>query len=420
MPRAIHRTVLVRLFLVWLLLSVSGGALVYRLQTERLDRRVVKLALDESSALTAACAEHARRPDARSVTELRRRSEETLRAQFVVVDLYDADRKPLLAVIRPGDDPITRTARDRVRELPLGSQPRHRRFYSGGRLLLEIMAPLSDERGAPLGYFRAIYQVRPETQKSIEEDVFGALALLVAALLAAAVALYPVIILLNRGLARSAAELLEGNLELMDVLGVAIAERDADTNAHNYRVTLYAVRLGEVLGLDPESVRTLIVGAFLHDVGKIGIPDAVLLKPSALTEEEIKIMHGHVMKGVDIIARSTWLKDARRVVEFHHEKFDGSGYPKGAKGAEIPLVARIFAVADVFDALASRRPYKNPMGLDEVLRLMTAERGTHFDPEVLDAFVPLVPALYREIACAGEDVPEAMVKSLVRRRFALE
>ncbi len=372
MPRGIHRTVLGRLFLVWLLLSAAGGALVDRLQTERLDRRVVKLALDESSALTAACAEHARRPDARGIEELRRRSEEILRAQFVVVDLYDADRKPLLEVIRPGDDPIGREARARVRELPLGAKPRHRRFYSGGRLLLQVMVPLSDRNGAPLGYFRAIYQVRAEAQKAIEEDVFGALALLVAALLAAAVALYPIIILLNRGLARSAAELLEGNLELMDVLGVAIAERDSDTNAHNYRGTLYAVRLGEALGLDAESVRTLISGAFLHDVGKIGIPDAVLLKPGPLTAEETAIMHGHVMKGVGIVARSARLKDARRVVEFHHEKFDGSGYPKGVKGAEIPLVARIFAVADVFDALASRRPYKEPLALDEVLRLMTA------------------------------------------------
>ena len=420
MPRGIHRTVVGRLLLVWLLLSASGGALVYRLQTERLDRRVVKFALDESATLTAAFAEYARRPGERRIEDLRRLSEAHVRAQFVVVDLYDADSRPILEVVRPGDDRIGREAHERVGALPLGGKPRHRRFTLDGRLLLQVMVPLFDDSGTALGYFRAIYQVRDETRKAIEEDVFGALALLVAAVLAASVALYPVIILLNRGLIRSAAELLEGNIELMDVLGGAIAERDSDTNAHNHRVTLYSLRLGEALGLDEESLRALIAGAFLHDVGKIGIRDAVLLKPAALTAEETEIMRGHVMKGVGIIARSQWLSGARGVVEFHHEKFDGSGYPKGLKGARIPLVARIFAVADVFDALASRRPYKEPMGLEEVLRVMRPMSGAHFDPDVLNAFVALAPALYREVASASEAEAEAMLARVVRLHFGLE
>ncbi len=418
MLRGLHRTILVRLFLVWLLLSIGGGALVYHLQIEKLDRRVVKLALEESAELTASCARHARRPDARGLTDLRRRSEDAVRERFVDVELDDADRRPILEAVRPGDGRLAAQAHARLGELKLGGRPRHRRFYADGRLLLLVMVPVSRSDGAPLGYFRAVYQVREETQKEIEADVFGALALLVAALLAAAVTLYPVILLLARGLLRASAELLEGNLELLDVLGVVIAERDEDTNAHNYRVTLYAARLGEARGLDSESLRSLIAGAFLHDVGKVGIPDAVLLKPSGLTEEETAIMHGHVMKGVQIIARAKWLRDARRVVEFHHEKFDGGGYPKGLKGEGIPLVARIFAVADVFDALVWRRPYKEPLDLAQALRLMEAQRGAHFDPEVLDAFLILAPALYDRIARAKEEDVEAELKSLARRRFA--
>lgn len=214
-------------------------------------------------------------------------------------------------------------------------------------------------------------------------------------------------------------ELMDANLELLDVLGRAVAERDTDTNVHNYRVTLYSVRLGETLGLDDKRLRDLTAGAFLHDVGKIGIRDAVLLKPGPLTPEETKVMHGHVMKGVEIISRAKWLRGARAVVENHHEKFDGSGYPKGLKGSQIPLVARIFAVADVFDALASHRPYKETFDLDRALGIMKDLRGSHFDPEVFDAFLVIAADLHREIAGITESEAVEMLRRVVLRRFRL-
>jgi len=215
-------------------------------------------------------------------------------------------------------------------------------------------------------------------------------------------------------------ELLDANLELLDVLGRAIAERDSDTNAHNYRVTLYSVKLAETLGLDDKRVRDLTAGAFLYDVGKIGIRDAVLLKPGPLTPDETVIMREHVMKGVAIISRAKWLRGARAVVECHHEKYDGTGYPKGLAGAQIPLIARIFAVADVFDALTSHRVYKEPFELEKVVALMAAKSGNHFDPEVVDAFLVIAAGLYEEIAHATEEQAAEMLKALVRRRFKLE
>lgn len=226
--------------------------------------------------------------------------------------------------------------------------------------------------------------------------------------------------MLNPERDRLTEELMDANLELLDVLGRAIAERDTDTNVHNYRVTLYSVRLGETLGLDDKRLRDLIAGAFLHDVGKIGIRDAVLLKPGPLTPEETAIMHEHVMKGVEIISRAKWLRGARAVVENHHEKFDGTGYPKGLKGAQIPLVARIFAVADVFDALASHRPYKKPLDLDRALAIMKPLSGSHFDPEVFDAFLVIADVLYREIAGITEPAAVEMLRRIVMRRFRLE
>ena len=195
---------------------------------------------------------------------------------------------------------------------------------------------------------------------------------------------------------------LKGNLEMASVLGAAIAKRDSDTGDHNFRVTLYAIKLGEAVGLDANAMRQLIHGAFLHDVGKIGISDNILLKPGKLSDEEFAIMRTHVALGVDIIAKSDWLQGAREVIEGHHEKFDGKGYLRGLKGEEIPLNARIFAIVDVFDALTSRRPYKEPMSLDTALGIIQKDAGTHFDPKLVTTFLEIAPAMHASIGSAGE------------------
>jgi HD-GYP domain-containing protein (c-di-GMP phosphodiesterase class II) len=132
-------------------------------------------------------------------------------------------------------------------------------------------------------------------------------------------------------------------------------------------------------------MRSLIKGSLLHDVGKIGVRDRVLLKPGKLDREEFEEMKLHVRHGLDIVGRSRWLADAMPVVECHHEKMDGTGYPAGLNGETIPLLARIFAIADVFDALTSQRPYKKAFSYDEAMSIMREGRGTHFDPRLFDA-----------------------------------
>jgi HD-GYP domain-containing protein (c-di-GMP phosphodiesterase class II) len=163
-------------------------------------------------------------------------------------------------------------------------------------------------------------------------------------------------------------------------------------------VTLYSTRIGEVIGLPHSEMRVLIKGAFLHDVGKLGIPDNVLLKPTKLDTQEFTIMKTHVDKGADIVQRSTWLNDGTKVVGYHHEKYAGGGYPRGLKGEEIPITARIFAVADVFDALTSHRPYKKPLTFEETMDILDLDRGKHFDPAVLDAFGKVAKGLYDRYA----------------------
>ena len=231
------------------------------------------------------------------------------------------------------------------------------------------------------------------------------------------IAIYPIVISLNQGLFKLSAALLKSNVELMEVLGSAVAKRDADTHVHNYRVTIYAIRLAEALGLSEHEIRRLMTGAFLHDVGKIGIADAVLRKPKSLTDEEANMLRAHVALGVDIISKANWLEGARDVVEFHHEKFDGSGYLKGLKGDGIPLNARIFAIVDVFDALTSRRPYKEPLSFDDAMAIVHRGRGSHFDPRLVDAFDTVAPRLFSEINSAEDGVVEGALRGLVDRYF---
>lgn len=166
-------------------------------------------------------------------------------------------------------------------------------------------------------------------------------------------------------------DLLDANLDELSLLGSAIAKRDSDTDAHNYRVTLYSVRLAEAIKLDETLMHSLIKGSFLHDVRKIGIRDDILLKQGSLDEEQFSIMKTHVMHGSDIIKQSAWLKDSLSIVACHHEKFDGSGYPSGLKGDEISL--------------------------EESLKIMEKGRGSHFDPKLLDAFQTIAPGLYTNI-----------------------
>jgi HD-GYP domain-containing protein (c-di-GMP phosphodiesterase class II) len=175
--------------------------------------------------------------------------------------------------------------------------------------------------------------------------------------------------------------------------------------------------MGESAGLDAPAMRALLKGAFLHDVGKLGIRDSILLKPGKLDVAEFGEMKHHVPHGLDIIERSSWLRDAAGVVGHHHEKWDGSGYGTGLRGEEIPLSARIFAVADVFDALTSRRPYKEPLSFEEAMAILEKGRGSHFDPAVLDLFSRMARELHGRLAGEEGETPRAEVAALMDRWF---
>ena len=183
----------------------------------------------------------------------------------------------------------------------------------------------------------------------------------------------------------------EARLDILARLARAAEFRDDDTGEHTRRVGEVAAALARQLGMTAEEVEDIRVTAPLHDVGKIGIPDGILLKADSLTTAERRLMETHTSIGAELLAKSPWplLRMAREIALYHHERWDGSGYPFGLAGKDIPLAARIVAVADVFDALGHERTYRRALARGEVLDQIEAGSGTHFDPRVAKAFLEM-------------------------------
>jgi putative two-component system response regulator len=184
-------------------------------------------------------------------------------------------------------------------------------------------------------------------------------------------------------------DLKQAHLDTIFRLGVAAEYRDKETANHIKRMSHYCALIARGLGWSEEAVETILWSSLMHDVGKLGIPDSILQKPGRLTPEERKVMELHTTIGGSILkgAKAPVLLKSRIVALTHHEKIDGTGYPRGLKGGKIPLEGRITILADVFDALSSKRVYKEAMPEAEVLRILTEGRGTHFDPAILDVFL---------------------------------
>lgn len=285
-----------------------------------------------------------------------------------------------------------------------------------GRPWLRVAIPMISRTGGPVGSLKGIFAFSEAAIADFRLRGVRAMAGVVLVVLLTAALIYPIVRRLLRRVTDYSVQLLDANLATLATLGSAVAQRDSDTNAHNYRVTLYSVRLAEEAGLPPPTVRTLIKGAFLHDVGKIGIPDRILLKPGRLDDAEFTIMKTHVEHGRDIVSRSSWLQDALDVVCAHHEQVGGRGYPRGLTGEDIPITARIFAIADVFDALTSRRPYKEPWPFEKAMAALAEGKGTHFDPELVDTFGRIARPLYDRWG-GTDDVPEAELKIIMDDYF---
>jgi HD-GYP domain-containing protein (c-di-GMP phosphodiesterase class II) len=181
-------------------------------------------------------------------------------------------------------------------------------------------------------------------------------------------------------------------------LSNAVEARDAYTGKHAERVTAYGMEIALALGVPISAAPGIEFGFLLHDIGKVAIPDAILYKPSALTDDERKLMAKHPAIGAEIVGGIEFLGEAAQVVRWHHERWDGRGYPDGLAGEQIPLAARVFAVADTLDALSTERPYRAASPLPEAREMIVREIGKQFDPQVVEAFNAIADATFRRIA----------------------
>jgi len=192
-------------------------------------------------------------------------------------------------------------------------------------------------------------------------------------------------------------ELQESQLEIIECLGSAAEFRDSETGMHTIRVGHYSVCLAKAIGMNDREAEKLLYSAPMHDVGKIGIPDAILLKPARLEGREWEVMKQHTLIGERILNRSKnqLLQQAAVIALSHHEKWDGSGYPNGLSGTNIHLYGRIVAIVDVFDALTMQRPYKKAWAIESAVELINMESGKHFDPPLVELFNEFLPEIIK-------------------------
>ena len=197
---------------------------------------------------------------------------------------------------------------------------------------------------------------------------------------------------------RKAMEDLEHSYDVtLEALGDALDLKDSETKGHSKRVTAYAIALARAMGIPQDDIKMIARGAFLHDIGKMAIPDDVLRKPGSLTPEERELMREHCARGYQMLRKIPFLAGAAEIVFCHQEHYDGSGYPNGLRGNEIPLGARLFAVADALDAITSDRPYRSANDFDAARQEILRCSGTQFDPTIVEVFMKIPNDLWQEL-----------------------
>jgi hypothetical protein len=362
-----QRTTAKRIAAVTLLMAACASPLAWLVSRENAEEEVVAFAQEESRrALTVQGGTHL--DGTQTVAQAQLAAQLLTGGLFEIAEIYGPDGRKLAESVTPAGHVLES-------KLPKHGAPRYVQSYyeslhlPGGQWALRVFVPLRATAAGPVtGYFEGVRTIPEWQQKQILSDAFIVSLMVCLASLICGAVIYPVVVHLVKENEDKARQVLESHIAMMEALGRAIAKRDSDTGAHNYRVAWLAASTAQVLGLQGAAMQSLIAGSFLHDAGKIGIPD-------------------------------------------------GSGYPRGLVGEGIALSARIFAVADVFDALSSRRPYKEPLPFDQVMAILHEGRGSHFDPAVLDTFAQLAPDLHRQLQGLDEAATRKLMTDMVQRHF---
>ena len=425
----IHRLLLSRLVISALVVSLLVSSLVIYYAKDRVSGIAVDRAVQGAMNISVLAADILNEPGLPRRNDMQalinrlipyRQQDNYASGQYVFVLIKTLDGSEIARLGDRGVDTNKAIGAIQQAALPIPNkayQVNHALTELDNKFYVLLAVPLVTRQNEVTAYVEAIFAVSDQEISKIDSRLYRSIAISVGIVLLTTLLLYPTIIQLLNRVTRMSCQLLDANLETIQLLGSAIAKRDSDTDIHNYRVSIYSVRLAEKLGLTPTEIQRLIKGAFLHDVGKLGIRDNILLKPGRLDKDEFEEMKTHVQHGMDIVARSSWLQDAEEVVGHHHQKFDGSGYFGGKQGKDIPLNARIFAIADVFDALTSRRPYKEPMSFDKAMSILQEGSATHFDPDVLEAFQAIAHTLYEMYGRGDNDRARQDLENIIETYF---
>lgn len=401
---------------VSVLLACLAGTAAWLIARENAEDTFVTQAVEESRRLLQ---QETFRPQGPQATIRAQAAAQALSGGlFDIAGIYTADGMLMAEQMTPAGGALEKDI------TPHGPPAYPQAFYESQQLpadrwVWHVFVPLRSADQVLTGYFEGVRLVPQWQRELIQSDALKVALMVALAVLICGGVLYPLVIRLLEDNLRKTREVLESHLSMMQALGRAIARRDSDSGAHNYRVAWIAATLAEGVGLHGSRMQELIAGSFLHDVGKIGIPDAILLKPGRLDDHEMVVMRTHVGMGEDIVTGAGWVEGGRAVVAGHHEKWDGTGYPRGLAGEDIPLVARIFAIADVFDALCSRRPHKEPMPLPEVMQVLNEGAGKHFDPHLVKVFSTSAAQIYRKLVNASEEEVKTLLEFMVHKHFGL-
>lgn len=442
----VYRTLALRVALAALLIAVILATVVFVSQRDRVADLVLETALNRISILRtqtlASLKESPNKPiDAfrQALVRLKAANQQSYLGSLSYARFYTSNGEIFAELVEPeAPDQLIYQLGASPQRFP-GLQSYQQIIRIADRPYIHLVIPINNQDDQLVAYAEGIFTLSDAVVSDLRQNAIKTALWVALIVLVTAAILYPTIHSLTRRLATYSEDLLASHLETVQTLGSAIAKRDSNTSAHNFRVTLMAIRVAEEFGLTAVKIQKLIIGAFLHDVGKIGIRDEILLKPAHLDDAEYAVMkshvnHGveivsgtewlhsqqteHVATGVELLASSSWLSTASDVVSCHHEKYDGSGYPQGLAGEDIPLEARIFAVVDVFDALSCQRPYKQPFSYEKTLQILEEGRGSHFDPKILDIFNPLTVEFYNTIAGREDEGLQQELEVAASRYFA--
>ena len=293
------------------------------------------------------------------------------------------------------------------------------KILSSERVLLKITLPVMNGDQVLTGYMSGVYQLPAADMKAVVNRFALTGAITSGAVLCCGIFCYLGFFLLNNRLVRTINGLSGCNIFLLKKLGTALGKSDCLDDGHSSRLLIYSINLAIASGVPGNQIRELIIGSCLHDIEMLSVPVSILHKDAPLSRDERSLVDKHAKEGFDAVKKIKWIVNGARMVRHHHEKYDGSGYPDGLKHEKIPLNARIFTIADTFDAMTSSRPYRKPLSIEEALRQLGQGSGKHFDPVLLSTFMKIVPGLFARLDDMGLSDLEKEADKLVRRYIGL-